>query len=62
MIWRDYHEKDEKSNLWYNPRSKEIGGILLESREAVRCGRLYPDVRAGLRFMGVHAEFQTTIL
>ncbi len=55
-------KKMKKSNLWYNPRSKEIGGILLESREAVRCGRLYPDVRAGLRFMGVHAEFQTTIL
>lgn len=55
-------KKMKKGDLWYNPRSKEIGGILLESREAVRCGRLYPDVRAGLRFMGVHTEFQTTIL
>lgn len=55
-------KKRKNNNLWYNATSKEIGGILLESREAAYCDRPYPDPRAGLRFMGVHTEFQTIIL
>lgn len=55
-------KKRNKDGLWYNARSKEIGGILPGSREAARRDGLYPDPRAGLRFMGVHTEFRTTIL
>lgn len=56
-------KRRNKSELWYNAYNKEIGGILLEGREAVlRCGGPYPDARAGLRLMGVRLELPTSIL
>lgn len=56
-------KRTRKNDLWYNPCDKEIGGILLEGREAVlRRGGPYPDARAGLRLMGVYPDFQNTIL
>ena len=56
-------KRTRKNDLWYNPCDKEIGGILLEGREAVlRRGGLYPDVRTGPWPMGAHPDFRTTIL
>ena len=56
-------KRTKKNELWYNARSKEIGGLLLEGREAAaRCRGLYPDARAGLRLMGVRLEIPADIL
>lgn len=56
-------KRAKTDRLWYNVRDKEIGGILLDSREAAaRYSGLYPDARSGLRLMGVYPCSQTTIL
>lgn len=56
-------KRTKKDALWYNVRDKEVGGILLESRQAAsRWNRLYPDARSGLRLMGAFPWHQTTIL
>ena len=56
-------KRAKESSTWFNVRDKEIGGILLEGREAMlRCGGPVPDARAGLRLMGAYAELRTTIL
>lgn len=56
-------KKTKKNGLWYNAYSREIGGILLEGREAAaRYDGLYPDARTGIRFMGAYPGVHTTIL
>lgn len=55
-------KRAKKDQLWYNACAKEIGGILLEGREAaLRCRGPYPDARVGLRMMGVHLEFPANL-
>ena len=56
-------KKAKGNGFWFNIRDKEVGGILLEGREAMlRRGGPMPDARAGLRWMGVWPEFHSTIL
>ena len=53
----------KKNELWYNAYDKEVGGILLEGREAVlRFRGPCPDARTGLRLMGARLELPTDIL
>lgn len=56
-------KRKKKNDLWYNAWDKEIGGILLEGREAaLRRDGLYADARTGLRFIGTYPGPRTTIL
>lgn len=56
-------KRTKTNTIWYDTHSKEIGGILLESRQAAsRYSGLYPDARSGLRMMGAYPGIQTTIL
>lgn len=55
-------KRRKTDGLWYNARSKELDGILLESRlAAARQAGPCPDARTGLRMMGVYPGVPTTI-
>ena len=56
-------KKRQKNGLWYNACGKEIGGILLEGREAaLRRGGPWPDARAGLRWAQLCADIRANTL